>query len=93
VNRSVAEVIWKQGTGYASNCGVTTFHDHSGSADELVVSILRTIEEHHPDWNRLEVHGALFNHDLETELARLGFGNAIDLDGGLIVSRRQDRSM
>jgi hypothetical protein len=89
-NKAAAESVWREGgAAYSSERGVTTFSAYqTASPDEIVASMLDTIDLHHgeyshvPPWSVLEVFGANPTPRLVAALAELGFSRVASILGG-----------
>ena len=90
-NRAAAEVVWRDGGGASSiERGATTFKaDQREPADEIVASMLGTIDLHHgehshtPPWSVVEVFGANPTPLLVAALSDYGFSHVVSTPGGL----------
>jgi hypothetical protein len=89
-NRAAAEIVWSKEGGVPSlERGVTTFSKVATDApDEIVASVLDSIELHHgeyshsPPWSVLEVYGTTPTPSLSTALAEHWFTNISPTPGG-----------
>jgi hypothetical protein len=88
-NRIAVEGIWKlRRSQPESSKSLTLFDDQpSMSLDDLLATMLGTIEEHHPGLNRVEVRGISFTPLIEQALRDFGFGNVTSHTDGFVVTR------
>jgi hypothetical protein len=89
-NRQAANEVWQTRNGGPSlGEGVTTFRaDSSARPDQIVSSMLSTIDLHHgecshsPPWSFVEVYGTAITPALTADLAIFGFSNVANSDDG-----------
>jgi hypothetical protein len=94
-NKAAAQVLWSQdGHVHSLDNGVTTFSAFRvDRPDEIVASMLETIDLHHgeyshsPPWSVLEVYGASPSPSLAAALADYGFTDILPILGGFRASR------
>ena len=94
-NKAAAHVVWRESGGVHSlERGVTTFSvGPTDRPDEIVASVLETIDLHHgeyshsPTWTVLEVYGANPTPSLSAVLAERGFTNIAPTPDGFTASR------
>lgn len=95
VNKAAAQVLWSQdGRIHSLDSGVTTFSAFVvRRPDEIVASMLETIDLHHgeyshsPPWSVLEVYGASPSPSLAAALADYGFTDISPTPDGFRASR------
>ncbi len=78
-NRVVAERLWTEHPDCSHLTGITTFQPGSSGAEDELLSILGTVDEHHGDYSAdppysiLEVIGCSASDDVVAALDELGF--------------------
>jgi hypothetical protein len=95
VNRASAEALWRNHRGGPSlDRGATTFAaDPADPRDEVIASMLDTIDLHHgpyshtPPWSVLEVYGTSPTPSLVAALAEFGFTDIAPTTEGFRASR------
>ncbi|MBB6251722.1 hypothetical protein [Nitrospirillum iridis] len=84
-NREAAERLWAK-DGHAHQVTVFTRADMT-SPENAFISLLDTIDQHHPAWRRLSVFGCQATPAVRDALADYGGGTFEEIAGGFIVDR------
>src|SRR5882762_3517508 len=85
VNLPAVQEMRAKGKPFSLQYGVTVFDDVALAPDELAESMLGSIDEHHPDWNRLEVWGCRCTPLLQMALTEMGCTSIQDVADGFIT--------
>ena len=73
-NEPFIKKLWNESPNADRFTGITSFNDTAETTpDELAASMLDIIEEHHPQWNTLQIIGTQMTKSLDETLNELGF--------------------
>jgi hypothetical protein len=94
INKAVAKRFWKERPHENSLTGITTFDfSESDAPEEIVVSMLDTIELHHgphsadPPYTVIEVFGVTLNENVKAGLSEYGFNEFYPTSTGFRATR------
>ena len=83
-NRPVIEMLWANHPEYNLTC-INAGEEDSG--EELLLSMLDTIDEHHPSWIAMEVYGTPLTSEIASAFAEFGATSFEELPEGFIARR------
>jgi hypothetical protein len=85
-NRAAAQTLWKLPNLPPDH--VTVFNDTDETPEDAFISMLDTIDMHHPGWSSMEILGATLTPDLRAALESYGEGVFEQRANGFAYIRR-----